>query len=283
MSHRKITIQIGCLLLGWVLAACVTPGQVGVKTPQGKLPDYPLVIERTAARELAIDAAWRALLAEQQLPETTRYESEPALLTPRGLPAELAGRIQITASKGTLSDLEWKEALRRFIEKNALWLGVNAGDTAIGQPDLSLVTLSNEGNLVRAVYAQRSYLHPIAEGFGELRFMLSRTGNLMQLSSTILPLLTLPARPAIEASELPERFVNREFTYSNIAGQPMRYKIQQVDEVFVKELVVYPRVVGERMTVHLAYPIFVGKGTTWTVYVDAMTGEELGVKANFVS
>jgi hypothetical protein len=61
------------------------------------------------------------------------------------------------------------------------------------------------------------------------------------------------------------------------------YKIASRSEVSVKDLVVYPKQEGNRITIHLAYPVEAGQGTTWTVYVDAITGQEIDVKQNFAS
>ncbi|MBI1765719.1 MAG: PepSY domain-containing protein [Acidobacteria bacterium] len=61
----------------------------------------------------------------------------------------------------------------------------------------------------------------------------------------------------------------------------MSYKVAKPDEVRVKDLVVYPKQSGNRLSLHLAYPVEVGSGMTWTVYVDAVTGEELEVRQNF--
>jgi hypothetical protein len=266
----------------WWLAGCATPGQVGVKTPQNNLPDYPPTWLVTPERQQASDAAWHALALEHQLPDTLRCDCDPVLLTPRALPAAAAGRIQVM-SKSPFTDLELKESLRHFIEIHAQLLGVNPGDTAIGQPELSLVALSHEGALTRVSYQQRSIPYPLAENYGKLEFIVSKSGHLLQWHSSLLPNLTLPTRPKLEANALPERFVNREFSYTNIAGQPLRYRVARTDEVFVKEIVVYPRLTAARLTLHLAYPIVVGVGTTWTVYVDAISGEELATKPNFAS
>jgi hypothetical protein len=82
---------------------------------------------------------------------------------------------------------------------------------------------------------------------------------------------------------LVERMIGREFTYSNFAGQPMRYKATQASEIKVGDLVVFPKLVESKLTVHLAYPVEVGSGTTWTVYIDAIDGRELEVKQNFAT
>jgi hypothetical protein len=77
--------------------------------------------------------------------------------------------------------------------------------------------------------------------------------------------------------------IGREFSYTTIAGQSVTYKIASRSEVSVMDLVVYPKQEGNRITVHLAYPVEAGQGTTWTVYVDAITGQEIDVKQNFAS
>jgi hypothetical protein len=77
--------------------------------------------------------------------------------------------------------------------------------------------------------------------------------------------------------------VDREFTYSAIDGRPLTYRARGVDEVTVKDLVIYPRLEGDRILLYLAYPVEVGRGTTWTVIVDAFTGNEIAVVQNFVT
>lgn len=265
----------------WLLA-CAAPGQVGVHTPQASGPSYPPTLETTAAQQQEAETAWRAFLTEQQLPET-KFDAEPGLNTPRALPTSLAGRIKVSAKEGPLDDLAAKDALRRFIERNAVLLSGGRRETAISLKDLSLTTFSNEGAMYRAVYAQRSFPFPLANGFGELMMVISKTGLLLQWNSRLLPKLDLPTTATVNANELPDRFVGRSFTYSNIAGQPQTYRVASRNEAVVKSLVVYPKVAGNRLTLHVAYPVEVGRGTTWTVYMDALTGEELAVRQDFVS
>jgi hypothetical protein len=38
---------------------------------------------------------------------------------------------------------------------------------------------------------------------------------------------------------------------------------------------------ADAIEVHLAWEVVAGKSLTWTVYIDAMTGEELKVNQNF--
>lgn len=269
-------------LISLGLLACAAPGQVGVKTPQQRGSDYPPALEVTAAQQQEAETAWRALLAEFQLPET-KFESEPVLNTPRALPLAVAGRIRLSSQTGPLDELAAKEALRRFIERNAVLLSGGRRESAASLKDLSLITFSNEGSMYRAVYQQRSFPYPLANGYGELLLVISKTGVLLQWNSRLLPKLELPARTFIATKELPDKFVGRAFSYSGIAGQSLSYKVGKRDEAKVKDLVVYPKQTGSRLTLHLAYPVEVGESMTWTVFVDAVTGAELEVQQNFAT
>lgn len=278
----KAVLSVLSLLYCIWLLACAAPGQVGINTPQGRGGNYPLVIESSPANQQEVETAWRAFLADFQLPET-KLETEPALNTPRVLPASLAGKINVHTKSGVFDELAAKDALRHFIERAAVVLSGGQRETAVTLRDLSLVTFSDEGALYRAVYQQRSFPYPVANGFGELTLVVSKTGLLMQWSSRLLPKLELAGRTLLATKDLPDRFIGRNFTYSNIAGQPLSYKVANRSEAIVKDPIVYPKQTGNRLTLHIAYSIEVGSGTTWTVFVDAVTGEELDVRQNFAS
>ena len=269
-----------------LFCACASPGQLGGPLPEGRLQNYPPVIEDTPQRRQAAFEAWKKLIAEYQLPES-RPELEPVLNTPRALPTEVAGRITIQTKAGVFGELEAKEALRRFIDRASGALFPNhtngSAHTSVSLKDLSLDSFTDDGNFYRAVYRQANYPFPVSGGYGELRLAVGKNGTLLQLNSRIIPALDLPARAEIAPQSLVDKMVGREFGYTNIAGQPMSYKVAGRSEVSVKDLVVYPKQEGNRLTIHLAYPLEAGQGTTWTVYVDAITGQEIDVKQNFAS
>jgi hypothetical protein len=287
VTRKRQTMIYAVLMVAQTLfCACASPGQVSVNTPEGRLQNYPPVIEDTPQRRQAAFEAWKKLIAEYQLPES-RPELEPVLNTPRALPTEMAGRIAIQTKAGVFGELEAKEALRRFIDRASGALFPNhtngSGHTSVGLKDLSLDSFIDDGNFYRAVYRQANYPFPVSGGYGELRLAVGKNGKLLQLNSRIIPALDLPARAEIAPQSLVDKMVGREFGYTNIAGQPMSYKVASRSEVSVKDLVVYPKQEGNRLTIHLAYPVEAGQGTTWTVYVDAITGQEIDVKQNFAS
>ena len=249
-------------------------------------PKYPLLIEASAARQQAAEDAWNAFLSEYRL-TFVKPELEPIIYTPRLLPTAIANLISLKAPDQKpdeiLGEAQIKELLRRFIEKYHTILSGDLRTSSLTLKDISLVAFSLDGNFFRATYQQMNYPFPLANGFGELKIAVSKTGNLLQLSSTVLPPDEFPARAKIEAAEIKAKLANREFTYSNLAGQPMTYKVTQESEIIVNDLVVFPKRSEQKLTLHLAYPVEVGRGTTWTIYIDAITGKEIEVKQNFQS
>jgi hypothetical protein len=275
-----------CVLFLSLNTLVCTPPPMSPPTQDPKPSNYPPVIEASPARAQAAEEMWTQLLAEYKLPFAPP-ELEPILYTPRTLPPALANQINLKPSdKKTdepLDEAQAKEYLRRFIENHRAVLAGDQRSSALALKDLSLITFGHEGNLYRAVYRQMNYPFPIENGYGELRLILSKSGALLQLNSRLLPATEFPTRPKIEAATLTTKFIGREFSYSNIAGQPLSYKVAGAAEVQVKDLVVYPRAAEQKIRLHLAYSIEVGRGTTWTIYVDAITGEELETKQNFQS
>ncbi len=266
----------------FLLCACAAPGQVGVNTPQSKAQNYPPVIEDSTERLSLAQEAWKNFLAEFRLPDA-QPDLEPVLNTPRTLPMELAGQVVLHTKPGAFGEMEAKEALRRFIERARGLLVGGAKNSQISLKDLSLVSFSNDGNFYRAVYQQMNYQRPIVNGYGDLRLVVGKNGMLLQLNSRIIPVFDLPAPAQINPNSITDKMIGREFKYANIAGQTLSYKVAQRSEVSVKDLVIYPKEEGGRIAIHLAYAVEVGTGTTWTVYVDAINGQEIAVQQNFVS
>lgn len=277
---KSITLILGLCLLS---IGCASTGQIGGNTPQGgRGRSYPPTVEATAEREQAAREAWRQFCAEFRLPEV-KPDLEAVLNTPRSLPMEIAGRIYLNARSVAFDEMEAASALRSFIERARGVLTGEGAAVTLGVKDLSLVTFTKDGNFYRATYRQAGYPFPIVEGYGELRLVIGKDGTLLQLGSRLIPTFDLPAKAEIQPKTIAAGFVGREFKYSSIAGQPMSYKVADPSEVSIGDLVVYPKIEGKRLTIHLAYPIQAGKGTTWTVFIDAITGAELGVKQNFAS
>jgi hypothetical protein len=274
----KPALIICCSLL---LCACTAPGQVGLNTPDAKLENYPQSFQDSPERQSAVREEWKKLLASFNVPEST-IELEPLISTPRALPLDVVGRINIVKRSGPFGEIEAKDALRTFIDR---FRGLLGGDPrgnsvgSIGLRDISLTRFTTEGDLYRAVYQQTSYPFPIAPGYGELSFAVSKRGALLQMASNLIPVIDLPTKPEIAQQKVIADVMDREFSTAAVAGQPLTVKATQPGEVRVRDLVVYPKKTGNQMSIHLAYPVEIGKTPGLTVYIDAINGRELGVKS----
>ncbi|MBO0727331.1 MAG: hypothetical protein J2P52_17150, partial [Blastocatellia bacterium] len=67
--RRSLFCAVLMIALNSLLLACAAPGQIAMNTPEGRVQDYPPVIEDTLGRRQAALGAWKKLLAEFQLPE----------------------------------------------------------------------------------------------------------------------------------------------------------------------------------------------------------------------
>lgn len=272
----KVIGFIICLTM--VFCGCASPGQTAANTPQSQQAGYPPFVEDTPARQQSAREAWKKFLDEWNLPEA-KADLMPVLNSPRALSPELSGQIKLKTSPGNFGEMEAKEALRQFIESS----GAVLCSDPVSLRDLSLVSFADDGKFYRATFWQANYAYQIADPYGELRFVIGKTGELLQLNSSLLPAVSLPTRAEIKPQAIYEKLLGRQFSYTTIAGQPQTHKVANREDIKIGDLIVYPKLEGNRLEIHLAYPVVVGSGTTWTVFVDAVNGEELGVKQNFQS
>jgi hypothetical protein len=167
-----------------------------------------------------------------------------------------------------------RQAMRAFIDR---WRELLAIDPA----SISLIAADASGDTERLTYSQASYAHPFAGNFGELVAIVSRDGRLMQLDDRFVPVVDLPVKPAIERDIAAKKVIGRTFSYTDIAGREQRTQIADPAEVTVKRLVILPIEKGDAVEVRLTWEVTAGRSLSWTVYLDAMTGEEVRVVQNF--
>ena len=111
--------------------------------------------------------------------------------------------------------------------------------------------------------------------------VISRDGRLIQLDSRFIPVVEMPSRPTIDRDSVAKKVVGRTFSYSDIAGHEQRTQVGGLDQVTVKRLVILPIEKGDSTEMHLAWEIVAGKQVSWTIYIDAMNGQDVRVNQNF--
>jgi len=251
------------------------PAQTGIE-------GYPVIIEATQARRQSSLITWRLFLAAHG---TRQVEPDfhPVLMTPQSIPSGLVGKVKVTSTAEELTEESARDALRTFI-KSEMPLLVGGDRTLVpALKDLSLVNFETTGEGYAATYRELSFGYPIVGGYGNLEIRIKRNGEIIKLHSTLFPRIPFPARPQADVTRFSEALKDREFTYTGIAGRPLKYRVGASDPINVKELVVYPKEEENRILLYLAYPVEVGQGTTFTVFFDAVTGDELDARPNFVS
>lgn len=251
------------------------PAQTGIE-------GYPVVIEATPARRQSSLITWRLFLAAHGTRQVDP-DFHPVLMTPQSIPLGLLGKVKVTSTAEDLTEEAARDALRTFIKLEMPLLIGGERTLVPALKDLSLVKFETTGDGYAATYHQLSFGYPIVGGYGILEIRIKKNGEVIKLSSTLFPKLPFPARPQADVARFSDVLKDREFTYTSIAGRPLKYRVGASDPINIKELVVYPKEEENRVLLYLAYPVEVGQGTSFTVFFDAVTGDELDARPNFVS
>jgi len=199
----------------------------------------------------------------------------PITDTPRSL-VGVTGGIRILDYKPDTGDESFvlRQAVKVFIDR---WRDLLAVDPAA----VSLIAADETGDARRLTYRQVSYAYPVAGSFGEMVIIIDKSGTLTQLDDRFIPVVDLPVKPALERDIAAKKVIGRTFQYTDIAGRAQQTQVAAPSEVSVKRLVVLPIEKADAVEVRLAWEIVAGKSLSWTVYVDAVNGEELKVVQNF--
>jgi len=253
-----------------LLTGCETKPQV----PGAAKQNYPAVIRDSADRRAKAERDWRRMLDSYGVPQTPP-DLYPITNTPRSL-LGVSGGIKVLNFKPEPGNETFarREAMKAFIDR---WRDLLGADPAT----VSLITADESGDTNRLTYRQANYAYPVAGNFGEMIAVVSRDGRLIQLDDRFVPVVDLPLKPTVERDLAAKKVVGRTFSYTDIAGRPQRAQIGAPSEVSIKGLVVLPIEKGDAVEVHLAWELVAGKSLSWTVYIDAVSGEELRVVQNF--
>ncbi|MEW6206830.1 MAG: PepSY domain-containing protein [Acidobacteriota bacterium] len=244
-------------------------GDQSSQTPKAR-QNYFAVVKASPERQAKVEREWRRMLEAYNAPPS-KPDLHPITCAPRSL-AEAAGKIDII-SKRTEQDGELRSAVKQFIDR---WRDLLGAD-----PDsVSLISVTDAGDARRLIFKQANYPFPVAGNFGEMTLVVSPEGRLLQLEDRFIPVVETPVRPEYQREDARKRVAGRSFAYRDAAGKEQREQIAE-DQIAVKQLVILPIEKGDRIEVRLAWEIIAGGALSWTVYIDAITGEELQVTQNF--
>ncbi|HVF91000.1 MAG TPA: hypothetical protein VNH22_13105 [Blastocatellia bacterium] len=244
------------------------------QTPSAPRETYPAVIRDSPENRGKAEREWRRMLNAYGVAQTPP-DLYPVTHTPRSL-LGVSGGIQILAGapEPGSENIALREAVKIFLDR---WRDLIGVDPAT----ISLAAADESGAVKRLTYKQANYPFPVAASFGEMSIVMSGDGHLMQLDSRFIPTVEIPLQPVIERSDAAQRVVGRTFTYGDVAGRPQTVRIGGLNEISVKRLVIVPLEKGDSIEVHLGWEVVAGSSMTWTIYIDAINGEDLKVVQNF--
>lgn len=258
-----------CLIVAFLLSGPdVLPQRSGSKQ------NYPAMIKDSADQRAKAERDWRRMLDSYGVPQTPP-DLHPIIDTPRSL-LGVSGGIKLlgaTPEPGT-ETFALRQAMKQFIDR---WRDLLGADPST----ISLISEDASADTRRLTFRQGNYTYPVAGNFGELVAVVSHDGKLMQLDDRFIPVVDLPLKPSTDRDVAAKKVVGKVFTYTDIAGREQRLEIGAASEVTVKRLVILPIQKGDAVEVHLAWEVVAGSSMTWTMYLDAMNGDELKVAQNF--
>lgn len=258
------------IMAATLLAACDS----SPKVPNTTQKNYPVIIRDSADNRAKAEREWRRMLDAYGVAQTPP-DLHPVIYTPRSLLGVTGGiKLLAAAPEPGNETIALREAMKGFLDR---WRDLLSAEPA----SVSLLSGTGAGTAQRLTYRQANYGFPVAGNYGEITAVISSDGRLLQLDDRFIPIIDLPQRPQVAREDAQKRVVGRTFTYTDIAGREQRKQIAQASEVTVKQLVVLPIQKGDNIEVHLAWEVTAGQSLSWTVYLDAVTGDELRVVQNF--
>ncbi len=98
-----------------------------------------------------------------------------------------------------------------------------------------------------------------------------------------LPAVTVPLEPRISEASAKVKLIGKIFTFGDIGGKARDYRVKKEVLNNSASKVVFVKGSAEGLEFRLAWKILLGQGGQglWTVYSDAITGEELEAVQNF--
>jgi len=265
---------MSALTATYLIVASIVTGSGAYPQGSRSKQNYPVIIKDSADQRAKAERDWRRMLDAYGVPQTPP-DLYPIIDTPRSL-LGVSGGITLLGGKpepGTEA-FALRQAMKFFIER---WRDLLGADLST----ISLVSADESDDMRRLTFRQGNYAFPVGGNYGEMVAVINRDGKLMQLDDRFIPVVDLPLKPSTDRDVAARKVVGKVFTYTDIAGREQRLEIGAADEVTVKRLVILPIQKGDAVEVHLAWEIVAGKSLTWTMYLDAMNGDELKVAQNF--
>lgn len=285
---RQKSGRVLCFALAVALAFCACACAAASRPPdaagpRSSEPVYATFTERADRREAAM-TAWANLTLSQGIKNAPTPELQPLTQTLKSIPP-LTPPLYLpkVGAEPVMTEEETRESLRRFIADQGTLIGADP-------PQLSLVLRTDLADgTKKAQYEQHTFRYPLRGGYGQLEISFAPDRRILQINSTCIPDVEQLQRtrvgptPRLNAEQVATNLVGRSFTYTDTSGNQQTYTVAKIDDVHVRELVIYPLVrAGEPsvLELHRAWEIVIGEGSAaLTIYFDTLTNKIIAASA----
>lgn len=281
MTIHKVWITI-LLLSALALSSCAALQPLSSTGPRGNESTYPILLTEDSHRRDAMVAALNRL--SQRSGNSSAIEVQPQLqpitATISSLPSRPGANLLLPkiGASAVMNEEETRESLRRFINQSQELIGADPAD-------LSLVERVDQPDGTKlASYQQRPFRYPIHGKYGKLQIRFTADRRVVDLTSTCIPdadriqtaFAALGARP--KAAETLQNVRDKGLTFTDAQGNKADVKGADVSP---QGLVVYIRTASndpDTLEFHLAWEMKLSNAPANTAYVDAISGETVGVE-----
>jgi hypothetical protein len=247
-----------------VLIAC----DLAPKVPGAAEKGYPPVIQDSPDRREKAELDWRRLLDAYNLPPTPP-DLYPVTYTPRSLLGVSGGIKFVTLTRSNESpNLSLREAAKGFIERWHDLIGVESAG-------MSLAAVSATIGATQFTYKQSNYPFPLAGEYGEMTLTVSSEGRITQLDDRFIPVVELPVRPQIDKETAIKKVLGKSLTLTDKNGRRQQVAVSGTADISGAQVVVLAIQKGNGLEVHLAWLLCPAKAQGWSIYIDAVKGQEL--------
>jgi len=260
---------IGLVALGAAMIGCDLAPQVAGNSEKG----YPPFIADSPDRRDKAERDWRRLLDVYNL-SPTPPDLYPVTYTPRSLLGVSGGiKLATLPVPSESPNLALREAAKAFIERWRDLIGVDPAG-------ISLFAANASGDATQFIYKQGDYPFPLRDDYGEMSITISSDGRLTQLDDRFIPVVEIPARPAIDKGSAIKRVIGKLFTLTDRNGRQQEISVSGAGDISSAQLVILAVQKGNGLEVHLAWQLNPTRAQAWSIYVDAVNGQELKLAEN---
>ena len=162
------------------------------------------------------------------------------------------------------------------------WLIQNSKFTGVtNESDAIVSSIIEKTTLLQIYFHGQTYNNLPVEGDISPLIVFANAEGVSRIEGHRFPIIIVPLEPKVSEASAKSKLIGRIFTYADFGGNPVDYRVEQKDLNNVTPKVVFVKKSTQGLEFRLAWKIQIGQGLSWTVYIDAITGEELKVRQMF--